>query len=389
MIINIPANDTKKGELVNPLLGPGPSEVNTFHKYTFVLYRQSGVLTLTAPERSAITNRTGFILPAFLAAHNLTGAAGINWGYSMVDPWALVQLDALGFQTMDCFGAVQSAASYLGIVPVIIPALDLNTQLRVSYNQPADTFSNCDTKVNPMAFNKSLSDTDVKLVYQQPWDLRSYRPMPNKTKAITAYTPEITWTAATGLHSYSLLVVDPVYLLNPQDPAGPFVIHYMVININNTDLKTGTVINPYFGPAPLDSLYHKYLFLLYRQPGAINLTPAQITQLQTRRNFSLSEFVGAHGLGNPVGANWAFAQADLWSPVAQDYIGFKPLKCPAVGPTPAESNWVHLSPGAFAAIAVIGGLVILVLLALVCYQRSSNNRKVGTDYNALGGGEGR
>jgi phosphatidylethanolamine-binding protein (PEBP) family uncharacterized protein len=289
---------------------------------------------------------------------------------------------------MDCFAAVQSAASYLGIVPAIIPALDLNTQLRVTYNQPAGSYTNCDKTFPQLSFNKSLSDTVVSLVYQQPWDLRSYRPGPNKTKDVTSYTPDITWTAATGLHAYSLLVVDPVYLFNPQDPAGPFVIHYMVINVNNTDLKTGTVINPYFGPAPLDSLYHKYLFLLYRQSGLINLTPAQINKLQTRKNFSLPEFVSAHNLGNPVGANWAFAQADLWSPVAQDYIGFKKLDCPALSPTPANENWVHLSPGAFTAIVVIGGLIILVLLALVLYQRSSNKRKVGTGYNALPGGEG-
>jgi phosphatidylethanolamine-binding protein (PEBP) family uncharacterized protein len=388
MIINIPGNDTAKGELVNPLLGPGPSEVNMFHKYTFVLYRQSGPLTLTPTERSAITNRTNFVLPLFLATHNLTGAAGVNWGYSMVDPWALVQLDALGFQTLDCFAAVQTAASYLGIVPVIIPALDLNTQLRVSYNQPAGSYINCGQTYNEVAFNKSLSDTDVKLVYLQPWDLRSYRPGQNATKDVTSYTPDITWTAATGLHIYSLLVVDPVYLFNPMDPSGPFVNHYMVININNTDLKTGTVINPYFGPAPLDSLYHKYLFLLYRQSGLINLTSAQINKFQTRRNFSLPEFVSAHNLGNPVGANWAFAQADLWSPVAQSYIGFKPLKCP-LSPTPAAADpWVHVSTGAFTAILIIGGLVILILLALVLYQRSANKRKVGSDYNKLAG-EGR
>ena len=279
------------------------------------------------------------------------------------------------------------ACSYLGIVPNIIPALDLNTQLFVSYDQPAASFTNCDHAYPQAAFNQSLSDTDRTLVYHYPWDLRSYRPEANRTAAITAYAPKITWEAATGMHSYTLLVVDPVYILDPLNPDGPFVIHYMAININGTDINTGTVINRYFGPAPLDALYHKYLFLLYHQAEPISLTPAQITKLQTRRNFSLPQFVEDHALGNPVGINWALAQADLWSPVAQDFIGFKPLKCP-LAPSPApDNNYIHLTPGAFAAIMVVGGLLILALFAYVLYQ-CSQKRKVGGDYNQLSGGEG-
>jgi len=373
MVINIPGNNISGGDVVNKFLGPAPNDINVYHKYTFVLYQQPGFLNLTAAERNATQHRINFNLPAFIALHDLNnGAAGINWGYAMVDPWALVQLDRLGYLDQDCFAAVQSAANYLGIVPWIIPALDLTTQLRVSFNQPEDSFMSCGTKITLPAFNQSLSDTDVSAVIHSPWELRSWRPGPNKTTAVTSYTPKITWTAATGLHSYALLVVDPVYILKPLD--GPFVLHYMVLNINNTDILSGKVIAPYFGPAPLESLYHKYLFLLYHQNGVINLPNATIAKLQMRKNFSLNDFVATHGLGNPAGANWAFAQADQWSPVAQDYIGFQHLNCPPA-PTPSSSDsWIHLTPGAFTAIVVIGALIILALLALLFFQRNKRRR---------------
>jgi len=372
---------------VNPLLGPGPNEPMTFHKYTFVLYRQQSNLTLAVDERAKIVTRLNFNVSVFAAAHNLTGAAGINWGFSMVDPWALVQLDLLGFRPLDCFGAVQQTANSLGIVPKIIPALDLLTQLRVSFNQPADTFMNCESAYKYPGVNMSLSDTNVALVYQTPWDLRSYRPGPNKTKAMTSYVPSITWSKVVEGNLYTLLVVDPIYVLDPASALGPFFTHHMVVTINNTDISTGEVILPYFGPAPLDPLYHKYLFLLYRQPSLLKLTSLELNLILLRKNFNLTTFVTAHTLGNPVGANWAFAMADFWAPVAQSNFGYKPLVCPAA-PTPAgQSNYVHLSPGAFTAIAVIGGIIILVLLVLVLRA----NRKVGhstSGYNVLPGGDG-
>jgi len=207
-------------------------------------------------------------------------------------------------------------------------ALDLNTQLRVTFSQPAGEFSYCDATYKPVGFNRSLSDTDVSLVYFQPWDLRSYRPGPNKTKAVTSYAPQISWNNVTDARLYTLLVVDPIFIFDPTSAVGPFLNHYMVININNTNFNSGMVINPYFGPAPLDSLYHKYVFLLYRQQSLITLSPAEITKLQTRKNFNLTTFVQNFTLGNPVGVNWAFAQADLWSAVAQDYIGFKKTHLP-------------------------------------------------------------
>lgn len=384
MVINVPGNNTAEGEVVNPYLGPSPFDP-AFHKYTFVLYKQTnGNITLNTTEREEIQKRINFDLKAFLEVQNLTAASGINWAFAKTDPWAPVQLDLLGLRPMDCFGAVQTAANALGIVPAIIPALDLNTLLKVSFNQPEGTYSNCDKTYKPAAFNKSLSDTDVTLVVQYPWNLRSYRPGPDKAKSMIAYAPQITWANETEGKLYTLLVIDPIYILSPVAPPGLSMNHYMIINIEGNDLSSGEVVNPYLGPAPSDSLYHKYLFLLYRQSGQIKLTAPELIQLQTRKNFSLPTFVANHTLGNPVGINWAFAQADTWCPVARDYLGIEALKCPT---SPADMpNYVHLSPGGFAAILVIAILIILVLGGLVMKLRSA--RKVGGDhYGALPGGD--
>lgn len=103
---------------------------------------------------------------------------------------------------------------------------------------------------------------------------------------------------------YTLVKVDPdaPSRANPQYREWR---HWIITNIPGNNYKLGNVVSPYIGAEPPQGTgYHRYVFLLYKQNGKINV-PALDTASSdqaSRRNFKVKDFAAKYNLGNPVGA---------------------------------------------------------------------------------------
>ena len=69
-VFNIPGDDLTSGDAVNPFAHPGPPETR-YHRYLFLLHKQSAVLALSDDEKASLQLRTFFDYPSFCDAHSL------------------------------------------------------------------------------------------------------------------------------------------------------------------------------------------------------------------------------------------------------------------------------------------------------------------------------
>ena len=60
----------------------------------------------------------------------------------------------------------------------------------------------------------------------------------------------------------------------------------------------------YLGPAPPETLPHKYTELLFVQAPGFDVPPSQVSVTQSRAGFDLTGFAAAVGLGEPIASNW-------------------------------------------------------------------------------------
>ncbi|EFX88098.1 hypothetical protein DAPPUDRAFT_42659 [Daphnia pulex] len=73
LVVNIPGNDIKNGEVLSQYVGSGPPEGTGLHRYVFLAYKQPGPLTCDEPR---LTNRSGkhrgkFSIRKFAEKYNL------------------------------------------------------------------------------------------------------------------------------------------------------------------------------------------------------------------------------------------------------------------------------------------------------------------------------
>ena len=81
----------------------------------------------------------------------------------------------------------------------------------------------------------------------------------------TLYEPIVSFKGLTTNKLYSLIMADP-------NAVGGNRIHWLVVNISDSNLKNGKILLEYKGPAPPQgSGIHNYIFLLYEQPESILL----------------------------------------------------------------------------------------------------------------------
>lgn len=99
-----------------------------------------------------------------------------------------------------------------------------------------------------------------------------------------------------------------------RDPNISEVKHWLVGNILGNDVRTGEVIAEYLGSKPpQDTEYHRYVFLVYQQPGIIDYSrePRSPTGSEANRYyFSTPRFAKQYMLGHPVAGNFFVAQWD-------------------------------------------------------------------------------
>ncbi|XP_043226481.1 protein D2-like [Amphibalanus amphitrite] len=129
--------------------------------------------------------------------------------------------------------------------------------------------------------------------------------------------PHVTWPAEPG-SLYTLAMTDPD-VPNRNNRTEGEVRHWLVVNIPTNQLKAGDVISDYIGSgAPEGSGVHRYIFLLYRQPGLISADPElrqTFRQARGRFGWKVSQFARENGLGRPVAGNFFRAEYDDYVPV--------------------------------------------------------------------------
>ena len=75
-------------------------------------------------------------------------------------------------------------------------------------------------------------------------------------------------------------------------------LHWLVVNIPGNQVGLGQELQSYAGPTPPpDTGIHRYIFLVYCQPTAID--SARIRKLR-RPNFSHATFAAEYKLGEPI-----------------------------------------------------------------------------------------
>jgi len=111
---------------------------------------------------------------------------------------------------------------------------------------------------------------------------------------------------------YTLTMIDPD-APSRANPEFREILHWMVVNISGNDLNSGTTISGYIGSGPpKDSGLHRYIFLVYKQPGPVTCDEPRDTSNTAihRRKFNMRNFAKKYNLGNPIAGNFYQAQYD-------------------------------------------------------------------------------
>eukprot|EP00274_Cyanoptyche_gloeocystis_P003531 CAMPEP_0196652450 /NCGR_PEP_ID=MMETSP1086-20130531/1746_1 /TAXON_ID=77921 /ORGANISM="Cyanoptyche gloeocystis , Strain SAG4.97" /LENGTH=190 /DNA_ID=CAMNT_0041983001 /DNA_START=99 /DNA_END=671 /DNA_ORIENTATION=+ len=120
--------------------------------------------------------------------------------------------------------------------------------------------------------------------------------------AETQDPPNIEWTPEPGA-LYTVIMSDP----DAPSPTRPIFrewLHWVIGNIEGSNLSSGDEVCPYMGPAPPRGTgLHRYVFVVYKQPGPIVFKP-----LDNVGKFDSRQFAKDHQLSAPVAVNFFHAQ---------------------------------------------------------------------------------
>ncbi|KAE8152529.1 phosphatidylethanolamine-binding protein [Aspergillus avenaceus] len=131
--------------------------------------------------------------------------------------------------------------------------------------------------------------------------------------------PQVSFAAETSdikpPHKYTLLLIDPD-APTPDDPKFAYWRHWVVSGLQPGEAfgSSAQVLTEYLGPGPKDdSLPHRYVFLLYREPFGLRLSKEDVggEEFVQRRSFQAPEWVKKHEL-ELVAVNWMQGAGDGW-----------------------------------------------------------------------------
>ncbi|KAL1491656.1 hypothetical protein ABEB36_012220 [Hypothenemus hampei] len=124
--------------------------------------------------------------------------------------------------------------------------------------------------------------------------------------------PEVSWDADPNC-LYTLCMIDPD-APSRANPTFREILHWLVVNLKGSDLKTGQVLTPYRGSGPRKNTgLHRYIFLVFQQKGSITVTEQQLET--ERKSFNIRNFAQKYELGDPIAGN--FYQAE-WDPTVPE-----------------------------------------------------------------------
>ncbi|XP_034237515.1 uncharacterized protein LOC117642987 [Thrips palmi] len=242
LIVNVPGNDIAKGDALFDYIGAGPPKGSGLHRYVLLAYKQPGHIDVdqkTVPS-TTFAGRPNFSARKFAASKNLGAPVAGNFFQAQWDEHVEELMKSLKHPV----AALQ--VEYAGGLVV-----DDGNELTPTQVQHHPTL--------------------------------------------------VTWAAEEGAH-YCLICTDfDPPGLELEDPRKNEVIHYMVGNVPGNALHDGEVLFEYIGAGARQGTgLHKYVFLLYKQPGKINFNQERVSKIlvSSKTSSSTSTFINmeAHGV---------------------------------------------------------------------------------------------
>lgn len=271
LVVNIPGNDISLGETYFEYVGSGTPEGTGLHRYVLTVFQQPGVLTLDLSKNRE--GRVRFSTRKFSAKYNLGAPVAANFFQSQFDQSIRAKRAA----------KLEMAIKIDQIVPDVIdraPAYlaDVKYASGVAMN-----------------LGQELTPTEVK---DQPISVR----WPTEPDAL-----------------YTLVFSDPD-APSRSDARFREILHWLVVNIPGTDIEAGETYAEYIGSGPpLDSGLHRYVLLVFKQPGGkrLSLDRAKVSARSGdgRYAFKTRHLIEEYHLGDPVAGNFYQAQYDEYVPI--------------------------------------------------------------------------
>jgi len=133
----------------------------------------------------------------------------------------------------------------------------------------------------------------------------------------------ITWPTEAGAF-YTLIKTD-LDCPSRADPKDREWHHWLVVNIPGCEVSKGDTLSEFVGSGPAKrSGLHRYVYLVYKQPGRIKFNEPKLTNTSgdKRSKFSSRNFAKKYKLGDPVAANFYQCQWDSYVPKLYKQLGF-------------------------------------------------------------------
>ncbi|XP_055303786.1 protein D1-like [Sitodiplosis mosellana] len=130
--------------------------------------------------------------------------------------------------------------------------------------------------------------------------------------------PQVSWKAENGAY-YTLLMTDPD-APSRVSPTFREVRHWLIFNILESDITSGEEVFEYRGSGPPKGTnLHRYIFLVFKQPGIIQHTEPHVSNKSRANRFmtSVSELLKKYNLGDPEFGNFFQAQYDAYVDIIQ------------------------------------------------------------------------
>ncbi|XP_050353598.1 protein D3-like [Nymphalis io] len=128
--------------------------------------------------------------------------------------------------------------------------------------------------------------------------------------------PLVTWAADPDSY-YVLAMTDPD-APSRKEPTFREWHHWLVGNILGNSVTTGETLSQYVGSGPPKGTgLHRYVFLVYKQPGKLTFDEPRLTNrsADNRGGFSIAKFAAKYNLSEPLIGNFYQAQYDDYVPI--------------------------------------------------------------------------
>jgi len=116
---------------------------------------------------------------------------------------------------------------------------------------------------------------------------------------------------------YTLLFLD-IDVPSRQDPQYREVEHWLVVNIPGNQVEKGDTLAEFISSGPPQGTgFHRYLYLVYKQPGKIHDQEHAFISKRSvngRAGFKTETFATKHRLEGPIAANFYQAEYDDYVP---------------------------------------------------------------------------